>query len=418
MNELVNELANPVITPASEPLHAVVIKTEPRRVIQLDFLRGVAILLVLGSHGTTLILPENAGRFRPLAEFFERFGWTGVDLFFVLSGFLVGGLLLRELKKQGTLNIRRFIIRRGLKIWPTYFVFLGWLILQSLRAHHSLSAAIHPLLPNLLHIQNYVYMTQEFTWSLAVEEHFYLLLPLVLWLLTRRQERNRLALFPFLFAIIAVFCLLMRFQAQIQYPWHSGIPITWDWKVFMPTHLRMDGLMFGVLLAYFTHFRPQVLDAVARSSKRRWFLLAGGLALISPMLFCSRSEAHWVVPVYTLGVTLLYLGYGCILVACVYTKTAAGTPGKLFQTKMAKVIAGIGFYSYPIYLWHINQGRDRALHYLHAGKFAHLGETSRWFVTISLYMACAIVFGIVFSRILEMPVLALRERLFPEPARK
>jgi peptidoglycan/LPS O-acetylase OafA/YrhL len=411
-----NELVNPEITDSSAQVQSVVFKHQPKRLVQIDFLRGIAILLVLGSHGTTLIQPENAGRFRPLAEFFERFGWTGVDLFFVLSGFLVGGLLLRELKKYGTLQVRRFIIRRGLKIWPSYYVFLGWLILQSLRAHHSLSAAIHPLIPNFLHIQSYVYMTQEFTWSLAVEEHYYLFLPLVLWLLTRRRERNMLHLFPHLFVIIAVACLLMRFQAQIQNPWHSGLAISWDWKVFTPTHLRMDGLMFGVLLAYFAHFRPEILQFVAKSSKRRRLLLATGLTLISPMLFCSRSQAPWVVPVYTLGLTLLYLGYGCILVSCVYAVTEDGRPGKLFQTKIAGIIAGIGFYSYPIYLWHINQGRDRALHFLNAGKFAHMGETSRWFVTIFLYMACAIVFGIVFSRLLEIPVLALRDRFFPNRA--
>ena len=79
------------------------------------------ILLVLGSHSSTLIEISKSGFFRPLANFFERFGWTGVNLFFVLSGFLVGGLLLRELKKYGTLDVKRFIVRRGLKIWPSYY---------------------------------------------------------------------------------------------------------------------------------------------------------------------------------------------------------------------------------------------------------------------------------------------------------
>jgi len=392
-------------------------KRESKRIIQLDFLRGVAILLVLGNHASTVIAVEKAGRFRPLAEFYERFGWTGVDLFFVLSGFLVGGLLLRELKKYGALDVRRFIVRRGLKIWPSYYVFLLWLLVQSLRAHHSLQAAVHPLIPNFLHIQNYVYMTQEFTWSLSLEEHFYLFLPLVLWLLTRRRDRNLLHLFPHLWVVIAVGCLLLRFQAQIQHPWHAGMALDWYWHVFTPTHLRMDGLMFGVLLAYLTHFRPKILQVAVSSSRRRWMLFATGCAFISPMLFCSRSEAAWIVPIYTIGLTLLYVGYGCILISCVNAITADGSPGKIFQTKVARFISGIGFYSYPIYLWHINQGRDRALHLLNAGRFARLAETPRWFVVTFLYMAFAVVFGIVFSRILEMPVLAFRERFFPDRAR-
>ena len=61
----------------------------------------------------------------PIANLWMRFGWTGVDLFFVLSGFLVGGLLFRELRQQSGLDVRRFIIRRGFKIWPSYLVFLA-----------------------------------------------------------------------------------------------------------------------------------------------------------------------------------------------------------------------------------------------------------------------------------------------------
>src|ERR1700722_19491950 len=90
-----------------------------RRLIQLDVLRGLAILLVLGRHA--IVPREDAGRLAPLAKIWWHIGWTGVDLFFVLSGFLVGGLLLGELRSRGTLDIKRFIIRRGFKIWPAYY---------------------------------------------------------------------------------------------------------------------------------------------------------------------------------------------------------------------------------------------------------------------------------------------------------
>lgn len=412
-----NELANPNSTSAGTDTQAVVVaKREPKRIIQLDFLRAIAILLVLGDHSVTLILPENAGKFRPLATFFDRFGWTGVDLFFVLSGFLIGGLLFREIKKYGKLDVRRFIVRRGLKIWPSYYIYLAWIMLQALKNHTSLSAALHGLMPNLLHIQNYVYTKQEFTWSLSLEEHFYLFLPLVLWFMTRRQDNNRLALFPAFYATVAIACLGFRFLAQYLYPWYPHIDYRWVWKVSMPTHLRMDELLFGVLLAYLAAFRPDKLK-FAESSRNRWLLFATGLALISPPLFLNREEHFGAIAFYTLNPLFLSLGYGCILIACVYSKTAEGAPGKIFQTKIAQLLAIIGFYSYPIYLWHMNQSRDRVLTWLFHGKFDHLNVSLRWLVAVGLYIVIAIVFGMVFSRLLEMPVLALRERFFPDRVR-
>ena len=79
-----------------------------KRLRQLDILRGVAVLLVIGHH--VILQPEESGMFQPLVNVLIRFGWSGVDLFFVLSGFLVGGLLFSELRSRSVLDVRRFII--------------------------------------------------------------------------------------------------------------------------------------------------------------------------------------------------------------------------------------------------------------------------------------------------------------------
>ena len=89
--------------------------SEKNRNLQLDVLRGMAILLVMGRH---LEMPRPDGGIGVLAEAWLTIGWLGVDLFFVLSGFLIGGLLLMELDKHGTIAVLRFLIRRGLKIYP------------------------------------------------------------------------------------------------------------------------------------------------------------------------------------------------------------------------------------------------------------------------------------------------------------
>src|SRR5262245_48091619 len=100
------------------------------RRLELDVLRGVAILLVLQHHPQLSPL-WRSGILQPVALSLWRFSWSGVDLFFVLSGFLIGGLLLDELRRTGTLDVRRFFIRRAFKIWPSYFVLLAWLCLES-----------------------------------------------------------------------------------------------------------------------------------------------------------------------------------------------------------------------------------------------------------------------------------------------
>lgn len=98
---------------ASKPVYG-----EPRHA-WLDWLRAIAILLVLGYHYQ--IDWWEAGLFQPVAMANMRFGWSGVDLFFAISGFLIGNLLLSEVDKYGRLDVRRFYIRRAAKIWPLYY---------------------------------------------------------------------------------------------------------------------------------------------------------------------------------------------------------------------------------------------------------------------------------------------------------
>lgn len=98
------------------------------RLASLDALRGVAILLVLLHHP---VVPFAwAGVVAPIAHVTYRVGWTGVDLFFVLSGFLVGGLLLRELRDNRRVDVRRFLTRRAFKIWPSYLLLIACVFVE------------------------------------------------------------------------------------------------------------------------------------------------------------------------------------------------------------------------------------------------------------------------------------------------
>src|SRR5204863_7752623 len=98
--------------------------SEHARLVQLDLLRCLAIVLVLGRHMVPCPSHTNAWLGR-LTSIWQRGGWIGVDLFFVLSGFLVSGLLFREYQRHGSVDVVRFLIRRGFKIYPGFWVLLG-----------------------------------------------------------------------------------------------------------------------------------------------------------------------------------------------------------------------------------------------------------------------------------------------------
>ena len=119
-----------------------------------------------------------------------RHGWIGVDLFFVLSGFLISGLLFNEYKTCSSISFKRFFIRRGLKIYPAFYLFLFLTGLVYYLVFHVLSSRTH-YLAEFFFVQNYWHGVWDHTWSLAVEEHFYILLPTVLLFLVRRSPEQR-----------------------------------------------------------------------------------------------------------------------------------------------------------------------------------------------------------------------------------
>jgi peptidoglycan/LPS O-acetylase OafA/YrhL len=403
------------------------------RLVQLDVLRGVAILLVLFRH---MPLPWTwAGPLMPAAHFLWRIGWTGVDLFFVLSGFLIGGLLFKEIKKTDHLDVKRFLVRRGLKIWPAYFVFLAYVYVTQYtgitpgrlfvpwvfrlfvhhpaealaaiwNAHgHSLWNALRDIWPNLIHLQNYFqHPVRGVTWSLAVEEHFYLVLPLFLLLLLRRRKPGAKSMpaVPIAALAVVVICTTLRFVTNWNRPFD-------DVTHTYPTHLRIDGLFFGVLLAYLYHLQPQTL---ARLARRPVLLLAIGLALVLPMGVFQISQYRFV---WTIGYTMLYVGYGCILIACVFSPP--GRPlGNLLASRPAAGLAWIGVFSYSIYLWHFDLAHDPLAAWVNPSRPPAHHVSLWWMLGTLAFIAMSVLGGALLSRLIEFPTLKVRDRLFPARA--
>lgn len=326
----------------------------------LDVLRGVAILLVLGSHYDYF-------------HVWSKIGWSGVDLFFVLSGFLISGLLFNEYRCNGQIDIRRFWIRRCFKIWPPFYVFIGFTAIVFVAGHRAPPAA---LLHDGLFIGNYVTHHWDHTWSLAVEEHFYLALPILLAALVRvsRDKSDPFRSIPAFSVAATVVCFYLRSRALSANPVSSAIAL--------PTHLRLDSLLAGVALGYFYHFDPESF----RRMRPVW-LWIGACALFIPVVLLSLRNS-----VSALTYTLTFAAFCCVLVAMI---NHAPSNGPHFKT-----LAFIGSYSYSIYLWHAA---------LLAFIFTRPNPT---LVLFLVYIVASIGLGVLMNRVIEKPSLALREQFF------
>ena len=354
--EPVPSIATGALLPSPIKIH----RTERNQ--SLDVLRAFAVLGVLGFHL----------EYYPL---WTRSGWIGVDLFFVLSGFLISGLLFQEYKDTGGIKIRRFLFRRGLKIWPSYYLLLIAVGIVYLLDHSVMSRT--QLLSNLFVVQNYVPLDKNYfilahTWTLAVEEHFYLLLPLLFAvLISRGSKQNRFRSIPVLSLAIAIVCLSFRVFALK--PWH----LAWA------THMRIDALFGGVTLGYLRHFKQQ------------WFTrLTGNYSLVIAVLFISPAVLFEQADhrMQSFGLTSLALGF-IFLVAWAVVRVPSN--------EAFIYVARIGSYSYSIYLWHT----------VFVDFFLLYRPVS--LLTFWLYIACCIAGGITMAQLIEIPYLRLRDRLFP-----
>jgi len=356
----------------------------------LDALRAVAILLVLGRH--TFV-----------SEVWTQIGWCGVDLFFVISGFLISGLLFQEYKRFGDIHLKTFWLRRGLKIYPAFYTYILVLTVVTLASKTpGAKVPVRPILVDAAFLSSYFPSLSGHTWSLAVEEHFYFVLPVFLLILKRLRAKKEdpFAPIPVVFLLIAIGSLWLRMVAKPAY--------LLDYVAYLiPTHLRMDGLFCGVMIGYLFHFKPQLLLRV-----KGWPLLIAGGMLLTPIYFFEIE--NWNM--YTWGLTCTFLGFACILIWAIHVPFQRGH----FLWWPVDLLARVGFYSYSIYLWHwivINYLRPyfRYKCITTGSPIAWSSEMETWQWLLSA--ALSIIVGIAMAVVVEQPALRLRDRWFPSRTR-
>ena len=301
---------------------------------ELDGVRGIAIALVVASHA---LLPTGV---------FEGGGFVGVQLFFVLSGYLITGILMREREQTGSISLRHFYERRLRRLAPALVLFLAvyaaWAIVEGLDRSHDVLAAI-------LYSANWVEATGNsmheigHLWSVAVEEQFYLVWPIALMALLRLP--NPRAAILYLAVGLAVWRVLV-------------FGVTTDWhRVYFATDTVAFALLAGAALA----FLPRV----------RWPVAALGLGLLVAL---SITTNHQTGPAAT--ASLMLTSPAAVLGSMALI---AGAGGLLAW----RPLVWLGEISYALYLWHsaINQT---------AGAIYGMDTAERWWVIpVSLVVAWA-----------------------------
>ena len=334
-------------------------------------------------------------------------GWIGVDLFFVLSGFLVSGLLFQEYLSCGEIQPAKFLIRRGFKIDPIYYItyplYLVFIYFSS-RRRDKFGA-----LADLTFIQNYTLgwgYAYAASWSLAVEEHFYVILSLMFWWgvkykklqLKASDEENGLNKFQIFIISIMGICLLMRLLNNFFYPGYLPMNLTM-------THLRIDSLLAGVFISYLYYFRLKYFKTLFYSNRYLLFTLCFFGLIWTP--FVEPLESFFA-RVY--GFTFLYISFGILLTIFLLTEEINQKLNKIFSRRIMNLVSKIGYCSYSIYIIH-------SLIILFQNKFiARYHYYDNVYVNFIVVATLSITIGIVMTYTIEKYFLELRNRYFPSKA--
>ena len=353
----------------------------------IDFLRGIAVLLVIITHINWLPSGMLGQLFYPL----NLGGWMGVDLFFVLSGYLISSILFAEYQHTGSLNPKLFLIRRGFKIYPAFWflLFVTFEAKQFLNLNSDSSDVINAsnYLHELLFVQNYFNGVWNHTWSLAIEEHFYLLFAIFLYVTIKYYNLN-LKVIAFVYVFIFLLCLFFRLKYNI-------LDSASEYRLnFTMTHSRIDALFFGVLLSYISLFHPTIIKRVISNK-----------AILLPFFFLLLTLSVYYGRTTTWGVVFLLLtnswAFGFILIIFIQHSWGA--------SPFLRPIVIIGEYSYSIYLWHIVVKEWIVSTQIQDFFDIHL----KWSHQQLFYILLSILFGIAFSKLIEKPFIYFRDIYFP-----
>jgi peptidoglycan/LPS O-acetylase OafA/YrhL len=368
----------------------------------LHGLRVIAIVSVVQFHVTWIFAGEQSikldGDFvaSSLTVFF------GMDLFFILSGFLIGSILLRSVETAGSQNLKRFYVRRISRTFPSYYVVLTYLALTT-----ALTATQRMRLPyEYLYATNFVSLRRDdilmfWGWSLALEEQFYLTVPILFFVLGKlRSDKARIALLLCVWASALVIRLTIF---ELHRPWKDLLLYE---RLYFRPHTRFDTLVCGILLA--------VVHARYKDAITKWLVDPFHRALVAmPSLAClwilmrpSMFGDGYVqlVHVFAWGsiTSIMYFGWLVLLLH---------TDGPVQQWLGKPIFRRIATLGYGVYLVHIPLCDRLLVPMAHTLDQKHVPMFLVWPLSLALLMFGSLALGYVLHVLVEKPSLRIRERL-------
>jgi peptidoglycan/LPS O-acetylase OafA/YrhL len=317
----------------------------------LDVLRFVAFALIFLHHAA---VPESL-----VADVGKKLGWIGVDIFFCLSAFLLASRLMAENSEAGKLDVKKYFIRRILRIWPLYFIYLTstlifHLVFTETKLDYQRVLGLFTFTDNLWAAFE-GYSTVIFTphlWTISFEEQFYLILPLLVVVLGALSQKNSVIFLCIIWLLTMIIRLVLVYK-DAEHPAIYTLPVT-----------HLDPILTGLLLAVSTRTKGSLLD-----------LLVAVPLLGTPILFEDASQN---------GYHLLVI-YPCVAIGSAFAvRFCTWCP---YQTSRHNIIVYLGRISFGLYIFHIavlNVVAD-ALRFEHAWVQVFLGFIATIVVAMGSY---------------------------------
>ncbi len=370
----------------------------------LHGLRVLAIVSVVQFHITWIFAGEQGIRIDHDFTASSLTVFFGMDLFFMLSGFLIGSILLRSLQKTGTQSLKRFYIRRVSRTFPSYYVVLTYLALTT-----ALTATQIRHLPwEYLYGTNFMSLMRSdvvmfWGWSLALEEQFYLTVPILFFFMHRlRSDRAQLGL------LTAVWLLALLIRMYIflhRAPWHD---LQLYEALYFRPHTRFDTLVAGIILAFVHNRWGDRVTAWLKAPFHRALLGLMSLAclwiLVQPWMF---GEQHvQLVHVFAWGsiTSVMYFGWLLLLIH-------GDTEGWIHRALSLPIFRKIATLGYGVYLVHIPLCDQVIVPTARLLQNRHWPMVIVWPLALTGLMVSSLALAYVMHVVIEKPALRVRERL-------
>jgi len=372
----------------------------------LHGVRVVAILSVLQIHVTYILAGDYVGKRNDLLDvaFIKESYWIffGMDVFFMLSGFLIGSILLRSLELEGTQNIRRFYLRRIFRTFPSY-----WVVLTVLALTISLTALQRANLRlEYLYGTNFAQLTPQsvvmiWGWSLALEEQFYLAVPLLFFVLHRlRRDSHRFAVLLGLWALAPIIRLIIYLRGA---PWsYYDLHLA----LYFRTHTRFDTLVAGILLVFVHKRYGAALGEWFKAPFHRALVGMISLACVWPLhnpgLF--GTEHALLVYVFAWGTITSIMYFGPLLMLL----QGEGAICRFLGSPIFRRVATLGYGVYLVHMPLIHYALLPCVRALHA---RGLSMVLLWPGTLVAVIVASLSIAYALHVLVEKPSLRVRERL-------